>query len=308
MKSKAQSLYLVEAAGRQASWVDVLRSYGFMTKPTISMFVVVTVIPSLIMAKNSLPDPIVAIVALLGTFLAAGSAGMFNHLVDAKYDKVMDRTKTRPIPAGEAFPGHVKIVATVLGLIGFAMLYRLTTPLAAWIALAANAFYVLIYTMYLKPRTEQNIVIGGAAGSVGPLIGWAAVTGDVALPAWIMFLIVFLWTPPHFWALAIKYKDDYKKAGIPMLPWTKGVWVTKRAILIYTFLLLPAVMSLFFLQAASYLYLAVSGALTLWFFYLSYQLFRSRSEKGAMKVFYFSLVYILGVFASLTIDRILSLY
>jgi heme o synthase len=279
-----------------------------MMKPSIGMFVVITVIPSLIMAEHTLPAPLLAMATLVGTFLATSSAGMFNHLIDIRYDSIMERTKGRPLPLGSVSPQAAVVVASLLGIASFVVLFTLSSPLAAWIAVGANAFYVLAYTMYLKPRTVQNIVIGGAAGAVGPLIGWAAVTETIGWPAWVLFLVIFFWTPPHFWALAIKYKDDYKKAGIPMLPSVKGVKVTKNNILGYTLLLLPVVASLWYFGAAGNFYLVVSGLLTLRFCQLAYRLWRSRDESLAMGVFYFSLLFILGVFVSLTIDRVMSLY
>jgi protoheme IX farnesyltransferase len=288
----------------QVDW----QSYYQMMKPTISMLVVVTVVPALFMAQQDLPSLTIALASLIGTYLASGSAAIFNHLVDSDVDAHMKRTRTRPIPAGKVSSGKAAAFGVLLGVLSFFILYRWTSPLAAWIAVAANVFYVVIYTMYLKRRTVQNIVIGGAAGSVGPLIGWAAVTGELAWPAWVLFAIIFLWTPPHFWALAIKYKDDYARANIPMLPTVKGLEVTRRQIFGYTLTLVPAVLSLSFYGAAGWLYGVVSGILTLYFVWLAYKLLQSRENQRAMPLFYYSCFYLFGVFGALTLDQLLHIF
>lgn len=281
------------------------KSFYQMMKPTISLLVVITVIPTLIMAAQGIPDLGLALWTLLGTFLASGSAGMFNHLVDSDIDGFMARTKSRPIPSGQVPRPFAFWLASILGLASFIMLYWGASPLAAWVAMAANAFYVLVYTLYLKRRTVQNIVIGGAAGAVGPLIGWAAVTGQIAWPAWVLFAVIFLWTPPHFWALAIKYKDDYARAKIPMLPSVKGVEVTRRQIFVYTLTLVPPICSLVIWGQAGWIYGVLSISLTLYFAWLAYKLFRSRNDERAMPLFLYSCFYLFGVFGALTFDRLI---
>ena len=276
-------------------------------KPTISLLVVVTVLPTLIMANGSVPSIQLTLATLIGTFLASGSAGIFNHLADSDIDGFMKRTSTRPLPSGKVSEPIAFAVATALGILSFFMLYTMATPLAAWIALAANGFYVVVYTMYLKRRTVQNIVIGGAAGAVGPLIGWAAVENTVSLPSWYLFLIIFLWTPPHFWALAIKYKDDYAKAKIPMMPSVRGVPTTKKQIFAYTLTLLPPVALLYTSGYAGMTYLVLSMLLTLYFVYLAYKLLVAKDELQAMPLFYYSCFYLFGVFGALTLDQILLL-
>lgn len=287
--------------------MPVIREYFQMTKPTIGMLVVITVIPSLIMAGSSLPGLGVTTAALLGTFLATSSSGIFNHLVDADIDSSMGRTKSRPLPSGKANKKAASALALTLGLASFIILYIWATPLAAWVALAANAFYVLGYTMYLKKRTVQNIVIGGAAGAVGPLIGWSAITGNLSLASWILFMIIFLWTPPHFWALAIKYKDDYAKANIPMMPSVRGVLYTQKQIFTYTLTLIPMVIALYALGAAGWLFLIGSLSMTLYFTWLAFRMYWKQDIKLAMPVFFYSCFYLFGIFGALTIDRILVL-
>lgn len=296
--------------------VDELRGYFQMTKPSISLLVAFTVVPTLFMAAEEQGGTTlwVAFCAVFGTYLASSSAGIFNHIVDSDIDSTMDRTRTRPLPSGRVHRGVAGFVATALGLGSYGLLYSQTTPLAAHIAILANFFYVVIYTMILKRRTSQNIVIGGAAGSVGPLIGWAAVSGTIAWPAWVLFMVIFLWTPPHFWALAIKYRDDYSAAGVPMLPSVKGVKVTQRQIFYYTLALIPTVALLLIDNTASFVYALFSLPLTLYFCYLGYKLLRTEftasdsdaPNRTAMNVFFFSLIYVFGVFGSLIIDRAIA--
>ena len=272
------------------------------------MLVVITCVPTLFMAGTNLPSLQLIAITLIGTFLASGSASIFNHLVDSDIDQQMKRTRQRPIPAGKVSLPRAAGFGATLGVLSFVLLYKFATPLAAWIALAANAFYVLVYTMFLKRRTVQNIVIGGAAGAVGPLIGWAAITGTVGWPAWVLFLIIFLWTPPHFWALAIKYKDDYAKVGVPMLPSVKGVEVTRLQIFLYTLTLIPAVASLFWFGAAGWTYFSLSMILTLYFVWLAFKLYSTRENQRCMPLFYYSCFYLFGVFGALTLDKLLELF
>ncbi len=302
MKSQVGVNMSIQRAGVTATLLTTLRSILQMMKPTISLLVVVTVIPSYLIASQGTSSLSLLLIVLLGTFLASGSAGIFNHLADSDIDGYMNRTSSRPLPTGKVSTFGASTAAVLLGVSSFYILYMHATPLAAWIALGANAFYVLIYTMYLKRRTVHNIVIGGAAGAVGPLIGYAAVKGSLDLSSILLFLIIFLWTPPHFWALAIKYRKDYSKAGIPMLPSVKGVWVSKQHIFFYTLTLIPTVLSLFFLGTAGWLYFIASGSLTLYFVWLAYKLLRSKGEEEAMPLFLYSCFYLFGIFGFLALD------
>lgn len=295
---KAQSTL---TAKHQPLW----RDYFLLTKPTVTMLVVVTVVPSLLFASQSLPHPIVIICAIVGTMLASASAAVFNQLVEFKLDHHMRRTRGRSVPSGRVSKLSASLYGILLGLISFLLLYYGTTPLATWIALAGHLFYVFVYTLYLKPRTAQNIVIGGAAGAVGPLIGWAAVSGELSISAWILFLIITLWTPPHFWALALKYKDDYAKAGIPMYPVIYGDQRTRKIILIYTVLLLPAVLSLYFSGTGSWLFLAVSIVTTLKFIWDATKIYLDNNNRYVMAFFHFSCLYTFIIFAALTLDWII---
>lgn len=283
-------------------WRDLIP----LTKPTISLLVVVTVVPALFAAKGETPPLTVALVALIGTYLASASASVFNHLLDADVDELMHRTKGRPMPARKVSQSSALIFGTALGALSLAILCAWTTPLAAVIALLANAFYVLVYTWYLKRRTDQNIVIGGAAGAVGPLIGWAAVSGQVEWPAWVLFLVIFLWTPPHFWALALKYQKDYAAAGIPMLPVTRGEETTRRHIFLYTLTLFPPIISLYAFDRFGLIYLLPSLGATTWFAWLAWKLWRNHSNTNAMPVFHYSCLYLFIIFGSLTFDIMVS--
>jgi protoheme IX farnesyltransferase len=288
----------------RATW----RDYFNLTKPTITLLVVVTVLPGILLASSgSLPKMTLIICSLIGTWLASSSAAVFNHLVDADIDRNMLRTKRRPVASGRVHNLNAMIFGTTLGLASFLVLSVGASLLAAGLAVIANAFYVLFYTMYLKRRTVQNIVIGGAAGAVGPLIGWASVEPTIGWPAIILFLIIFLWTPPHFWALAIKYKDDYAAAGIPMMPVVKGDQETRRQILLYTLSLLPVVASLTVLGDAGWVYLVGAMAFTIYFAWMAWKLFKTADNKLAMPLFHYSCLYLFGVFGALIVDRLISL-
>ena len=295
-----------------ATW----RDYFQLTKPTISMLVVVTAVPVMLMpvmrGTNTVGATLpVAMAALLGTWLASASASVFNHLLDHDVDMNMGRTRGRPLPSGRISNQRAFWFAAVLGLFSWVILDFLASPVSAWTAVAANAFYVLVYTAFLKRRTVQNIVIGGAAGAVGPLIGWAACTNDIgfvsAWPAWALFAIIFLWTPPHFWALAIKYKSDYAAANIPMMPVVRGEAATRWQMLLYTITLVPAVGSLYWYGAAGMVYLIPSMLLTLLFVRYAWRLWRTGDSALVMPLFHYSCFYLFGIFGSLTVDRLLGL-
>jgi heme o synthase len=289
------------ALAAPASW----RDYFQMTKPTITLLVVVTVFPGILLASpGHIPHMTLVLASLVGTWLASSSAAVFNHLVDADIDRNMTRTYRRPVASGRVVQRNAIIFATALGLLSVTILGFYTTWLAAVVAVAANAFYVLFYTMYLKRRTVQNIVIGGAAGAVGPLIGWASVEPTIGAPAWLLFLVIFLWTPPHFWALAMKYKDDYAAAGVPMMPVVKGEESTRRQMFWYAASLIPVVASLFVMGAAGWIYLVIAMAFTLYFVWLAGKFMVTRDSGLAMPLFHYSCLYLFGVFGGLMIDRL----
>ena len=284
-----------------------LQSYFQMTKPTISLLVMFTALPTMFMTSRGLPDLGLMFAILFGTYLASSSSAIFNHVLDSDIDATMTRTRKRPMVQGAVNPEWAIVLAVTLGAASFCLLTLAANPLTAWVALLANWFYVVVYTLWLKRRTPQNIVIGGAAGAVGPLIGWAGMTGSIGWEAWVLFLVIFLWTPPHFWALAIKYKDDYSAANIPMLPSVKGLETTRRQIFLYTLLLIPTTLSLFWFGGAHIGYLVASLGCSLYFSYLAFRLLRSRKLEHAMPVFLFSLVYIFAIFGVLAIEEFLYL-
>jgi protoheme IX farnesyltransferase len=282
-----------------------LGDYFHLTKPTITLLVIITVIPSLLLSGDGYPSLLTAMAAIVGTMLASASAAVFNQIVETDSDQHMERTKKRSLPAGRVSRSAAAVFGTVMLIASMAILLCYTTPMAALTALSGHLFYVLIYTMWLKKRTPQNIVIGGAAGAVGPLIGWAAVSGTIGLPAWLLFLVIFLWTPPHFWSLALKYKDDYARAHIPMYPVVYGDEKTRYAMLLYSLCLLPCIIALFLSSTAGWFFLAVSGGLTVKFIWDAAVIYFSHSNTQVMAYFRYSCLYALGIFSALALDQIL---
>lgn len=300
---------LTHAIEASPSWsMHRLRYLWRTTKPTISLLVVVTAIPTLFMAAGANPGPKLVLATLFGLFLASASASAWNHALEQDIDEKMARTKRRPVASGAVSATAVFTFAAILGILSTIILYVFANPLASLLSLSANIFYVVIYTQCLKRYTVQNIVIGGAAGAVGPLVGWAAVTGGLSWEAWAMFAVIFLWTPPHFWALAIKYKDDYKKASIPMLPSVKGVETTRFQIFFYTLTLLPPVIYLSFFTAAGGIFAFAALASTGIFIAMAWKLYRSKNDKSAMPVFHYSCLYLFLIFGALTVDQIAKIW
>lgn len=278
-----------------------MNAYLRMTKPTIVMLIVVTAIPALLMASAGAVDLIVWTVALIGTILSAASASVFNHVFDAQLDQQMTRTRNRPLARGQVSKNRAIIFASLLAIVALAILAWGTTLIATGIAFGGIVFYALVYTLILKRHTPQNIVIGGAAGAVGPLIGWAAVTGELSWVAWLLSLIIFLWTPPHFWALAIYYCNDYQRAKIPMYPAVYGVKRTKRAIILYVATLLPVWVTFYLVSSCSLVFLLISLTLTGYFLRRAW-LFNTDTG-DSMALFRFSCLYILLLFAGLAVDQ-----
>ncbi len=283
----------------------VARDYYALSKPKIIVLLLITTAAAMVMAARGMPPLAVALWTLVAGALAAGSAGALNCVYDADIDDLMTRTSRRPIPMGRISPRAGTIFALVCGIVSFVIFYWLVNPLAAWLSLAGNFYYVVVYTMWLKRLTPLNIVIGGAAGAVPPLVGWAAVTHAVGGPALGLFALIFLWTPPHFWSLALMTETDYAKARIPMLPNVSGEARTKREIIYYSLLLVAASLSLYPLHVMGALYLAgavvlggvfVLGALRAW----------RGSTQAARSLFRFSLLYLALMCAVMVIDRIIA--
>ena len=216
---------------------DVLRGYVALTKPRIIELLLVTTVPTMIVADNGFPRLWLILATLIGGTLAAGGANAFNMVIDRDIDAIMERTKKRPLVTGVMSPRSATLFAVALEVAAFAVLAIWVNQLSAWLALSATAFYVVVYTLILKRRSKQNIVIGGAAGAVPVLVGWAAVTNSLSWTPVLLFLVIFLWTPPHFWALAVRYRDDYEAAHVPMMPVVASLRRTTLEILVYTVIL-----------------------------------------------------------------------
>ena len=275
-------------------------SYFALTKPRIIELLLITTVPSMVLAAGRWPGVWPVLATLIGGSLSAGGANALNNYVDRDIDQIMKRTRTRPLARHEVSPSSALVFGIALGVAGFAWLWVTTNLLAATIATAALLFYVFVYTLRLKRTSTQNIVIGGAAGAAPALVGWAAVTGSLDLSAWVLFLIVFYWTPPHFWALAIRYRDDYEKAGVPMLPVVAGVEATTRKMLLYTGLMVAISLLLVPVAGMRWIYLGAAIALGAWFLWDTWRVFRRPED--AMRLFTTSTVYLAALFGAVMLD------
>jgi protoheme IX farnesyltransferase len=280
--------------------VQVLHDYAELTKPKVQTLLLLTTIATMYVAG----DPSVLLVALtcLGGYLSAGGAGAVNHWFDRDIDAQMKRTATRPIPAGRIAPRAALLFGCALAALSVLELSLLVNPLAAALSFAGFLGYVLVYTVWLKRRTPQNIVIGGAAGAVPPLVAWAAVTGSVSGTAVILFFIVFFWTPPHFWALSLLMKDEYRKVGVPMLPVVRGEAETRRQILLYAVLLYAVTQLPYCAGGFGTLYLVCSLALGLAFIAGAVRLYRRADRASALRLYLFSLAYLALLFCAMVAD------
>lgn len=294
--------YPQSAALEQARAREALRDYFNLTKPRVNLLVLVTAACSMWIAPGGPPPFGIALATLLGTAFAGGAAGALNCYFDRDIDALMPRTSGRPLPAGRVEPAHALTFALTLALVSFLLLSAWVNVLTAAIAMAGIFYYAVVYTLWLKRRTPQNIVIGGAAGCVGPLIGWAAVTGTLDVTAWLLFAVIFFWTPPHFWALALYCKEDYAAAGVPMLPVVAGDEETKRQILIYSVVLLLTTGCLYLAGPMGIAYLASSTALGAVLVRLAYRLLRGGTEQASRGLFAYSILYLFALFAVMVID------
>ncbi|HEY7468182.1 MAG TPA: heme o synthase [Acidimicrobiia bacterium] len=275
-------------------------AYLALTKPRIIELLLITTVPAMVLAAGRWPSTSLVLATLIGGSLSAGGANALNNFVDRDIDEVMRRTRARPLARHEVSPRNALVFGCLLGLAGFAWLWATVNLMAAAIATAALLFYVFVYTIRLKRSTSMNIVIGGAAGAAPVLVGWAAVTGTVALPAWVLFLVVFYWTPPHFWALAIRYRDDYERAGVPMLPVVAGVEATTRKMLLYTGLMVAISLLLVPVAGMRWVYLISALGLGAWFLGDTWRVYRRPEE--AMRLFTTSTVYLSALFAAVMLD------
>ena len=288
--------------------LSVIQQYNALTKPRVIQLIVFCALIGMVLAIPGLPslDAWLRIFwACLGIWLVAGAAAAFNCLVEKTLDAKMRRTAWRPTATGELSDVQALIFSTVLCALGSFILYAFVNPLTMWLTFATFIGYAVIYTLILKPLTPQNIVIGGASGAMPPLLGWAAITGEVSSQALILFLIIFLWTPPHFWALALYRVEDYRKSGLPMLPVTHGNQFTRLQILLYTLLLMAACLMPFAIGMSSWLYLVVAVLLSVGFIGYAIALMREYSDELARKTFRFSLIHLSALFAALLFDHYL---
>jgi protoheme IX farnesyltransferase len=290
------------AISRRPALPGVLRDYITLTKPKVQSLLLLTTITTMYVAG----DPSIGLVFLtcLGGSLSAGGAGAINHAIDRDIDRIMARTADRPVASGRVSPAAAIAFGSFLGLASFTLLSLTVNPLAAALSLSGLLGYVFVYTLWLKRTTPQNIVIGGAAGAVPPLVAWAAVTGGLDGTALYLFAIVFFWTPPHFWALSLLMKDEYAKVGIPMLPVVRGEDETRRQILLYTVLLYAVTQLPFCAGGFGVTYLITSMTLGAGFIYCSVKLLRSADRRWALRTYLFSLAYLALLFISMPLDRL----
>ena len=287
---------------------SVFRQFHALTKPRVIQLIVFCALIGMVLSVPGLPtlsQTGLAAIACLGIWLVAAAAAAFNCIVEQGIDAKMKRTAWRPTARGELSNIQTLLFSSVLCLAGSALLYFWVNPLTMWLTFATFVGYAVVYTVILKPLTPQNIVIGGASGAMPPVLGWAAMTGDVGPEALILFLIIFLWTPPHFWALALYRVEDYRKSGLPMLPVTHGSEFTRLQILLYTFVLFAGCLLPFVYGMSSWLYLAAAVALGLGFSLHAWQLWLDYSDELARRTFRFSLIHLSVLFAALLLDHYL---
>src|SRR5471030_1662880 len=286
-----------------------VRDYIDLLKPRVMSLVVFTGLVGIVIAPVHL-HPFEAFLAVLAIALGSGAAGAINMWYERDLDALMERTRDRPLPAGRVAPDDALALGVLLSIFSVVAVSLATNFVAAGLLWAAILFYVFVYTVWLKRRTPQNIVIGGAAGAFPPVIGWAAATGDVSAVGIALFLLIFLWTPPHFWALALYRSDDYRRAGVPMLPVVAGPRHTKRQMLIYTLVLLPVALTPTLLGAVGWIYGTIAAAMSLAFIAHALAVWRTEDDEtaypAARRMFYFSLLYLALLFAALPLDLVLG--
>ncbi|MDC1383226.1 heme o synthase [Candidatus Puniceispirillum sp.] len=278
-----------------------------LLKPRVMSLVIFTGFAGMYLAPGEL-HPLVFVVSLLAIAAGAGASGAINQWYDRDIDAVMERTKTRPIPAGFIAPAEALTMGLVFSVMSVLLLGLATNWLAAGLLAFTIFFYAVVYTIWLKRSTPQNIVIGGAAGALPPVIGWAAVTGNISIEPLVLFAIIFIWTPPHFWALALVKNDDYARANVPMLPVVSGSLETRRQIVIYSALLAPLVVVPSFIGMASIGYGVIASIAGILFFLMSLQLYKTGDDKHATRLFAFSIIYLFMLFLGLVIDHALFRY
>ena len=271
-----------------------IRDYTTLTKPKVNLLLVITALSAIFLASDNFPSIQVLIAVIIGGTLASGGAGAINHSIDKEIDNTMKRTSERPVAGERISRFNALLFGIVLNLASFLILTYLTNMLAAIMAISGTLFYVLIYSIWLKKKTYHNIVIGGAAGCFPPLVGWSAVTGDLSLSAWYLFAIIFFWTPPHFWALAMLMKDDYSKANIPMLPSVVGIKATFKPMALHTVTLILLTLVMTFVNSKlSYIYFFSCLSIGTYYLFLTYKLYKDYDRQNNLKIYKFSLLYMM---------------
>ena len=301
-----QELIQTPAIRHHDNLLQVAKSYYQLTKPRIILLLLITTTAGMWLGAKGEVDPMLLLVTLTGGTLASGAANTINCLYDGDIDYVMERTRWRPIPSGRVQPRHALLFAATLTLISFTLLTVFANLLTALLAMSGIVFYVAIYTHWLKRHSVQNIVIGGAAGAIPPLVGWAAVTGELSWAAWLLFLIIFLWTPPHFWALAIMIRDEYKEVGVPMLPVIEGNASTSQQIWIYSWLLVPSTLLLVYpLHASGLIYGGLALGLGIIFLQKAWQLQQQPEDRDtARSLFKYSIYYMMLLSLAIVVDSL----
>jgi len=286
-------------------WRAVANDYYELTKPRIGYLLLITTFAAMVMAERGLPPLGLTLMTLVAGALAAGSAGAFNCVLDRDIDRIMRRTMTRPVATGRIGVPAAVAFASLLGVLSFVLFYLYVNPVAAWIALAGNAYYVIVYTLWLKRTTTLNIVIGGAAGALPPLVGWAAVAHTVGTPALGLFALIFLWTPPHFWALALVSSADYERARIPMLPNVRGERRTKIEIFVYSIVMVAASLALTPLGVMGLWYFVPASILGAVFVWDAWKMLNGPTQPLARALFKYSLLYLALMCAAMVLDRVI---
>jgi protoheme IX farnesyltransferase len=294
----------VLAPAARVPWLLRLRGYLALTKPRIVELLLVTTVPTMVVAARGLPSGWLVVATLVGGSLAAGGANAANMFVDRDIDKVMHRTRDRPLVTGVVTPRAALVFAASLEVVAFADLWRFVNLLSAVLALSATLFYVFVYSILLKRTSSQNIVIGGAAGAVPTLVGWAAVTGHLALAPFVLFALIFVWTPPHFWALAMRYRDDYAAAEVPMLPVVTSFTRTARRILGYTVALWAVSIAFAPIGHMGDIYLVAAVVLGGVFVFYALRLLREGTQASAMRLFGYSISYVTLLFSAMAVDEL----
>ena len=294
------------SASPVAAQASTVRQFYVLTKPRVVQLIVFCALIGMVLAVPGLPswaELRLALLACVGIWLVSGAAAAFNCIVEQGIDAKMKRTAWRPSARGELGKRQTLLFSAVLCLLGSVLLYVWVNPLTMWLTFATFVGYAVIYTVILKPLTPQNFVIGGASGAMPPVLGWAAMTGEVGPEALILFLIIFLWTPPHFWALALYRVEDYRKSGLPMLPVTHGNEFTRLQVLLYTFVLFAACLLPFVYGMNSWIYLFAAVVLSLIFCWYGFRLWRNYSDELARQTFRFSLTHLSLLFAAMLVDH-----